>query len=73
MLKILVTYYQYFKNNDSLVIIVRQVRAFLGNLAYDTVGMFTEVFPLNIGYISAYCEKLFGPKIEITLKQKKRC
>ena len=29
--------------------------------------MSTEVFPLNIGYISAYCEKLFVSKVEITL------
>jgi len=43
------------------------VRIFLGDLTYDTVGMSTEVFPLNIGYISAYCEKLFGSKVEITL------
>jgi len=43
------------------------IRIFLGDLTYDTVGMSTEVFPLNIGYISAYCEKLFGSKVEITL------
>jgi radical SAM superfamily enzyme YgiQ (UPF0313 family) len=46
---------------------VLPVRIFLGDLTYDTVGMSTEVFPLNIGYISAYCEKLFGSKVDITL------
>ena len=44
-----------------------KLRIFLGDLTYDTVGMSTEVFPLNIGYISSYCQKLFGSKVEITL------
>lgn len=43
------------------------LRIFLGDLTYDTVGMSTEVFPLNIGYIASYCQKLFGSKVEITL------
>jgi radical SAM superfamily enzyme YgiQ (UPF0313 family) len=29
--------------------------------------MSTEVFPLNIGYIAAYCTKRFGSKVDITL------
>ena len=43
------------------------VRIFLGDLTYDTIGMSTEVFPLNIGYIAAYCTKRFGSKVDITL------
>ena len=29
--------------------------------------MSTEVFPLNIGYIAAYCKKQFGSQVDITL------
>ena len=47
--------------------LMSKLRIFLGDLTYDTIGMSTEVFPLNIGYISSYCQKLFGSKIEITL------
>jgi len=43
------------------------VRIFLGDLTYNTIGMSTEVFPLNIGYIAAYCTKRFGSKVDITL------
>jgi len=43
------------------------IRIFLGDLTYNTIGMSTEVFPLNIGYISAYCTKRFGSKVDITL------
>jgi len=43
------------------------IRIFLGDLTYDTIGMSTEVFPLNIGYIAAYCTKRFGSKVDITL------
>ena len=46
---------------------VKPVRIFLGDLTYDTIGMSTEVFPLNIGYIAAYCTKRFGSKVDITL------
>jgi radical SAM superfamily enzyme YgiQ (UPF0313 family) len=43
------------------------IRIFLGDLTYNTVGMSTASFPLNIGYISAYCKKRFGSKVDITL------
>jgi len=43
------------------------IRIFLGDLTYNTIGMSTEVFPLNVGYIAAYCKKRFGSKIDITL------
>ena len=46
---------------------VKPIRIFLGDLTYDTIGMSTEVFPLNIGYIAAYCTKRFGSKVDITL------
>jgi tRNA A37 methylthiotransferase MiaB len=46
---------------------VQPIRIFLGDLTYNTVGMSTEVFPLNVGYIAAHCKKRFGSKIDITL------
>ena len=46
---------------------VQPIRIFLGDLTYNTIGMSTEVFPLNVGYIAAYCKKQFGSKIDITL------
>ena len=46
---------------------VKPIRIFLGDLTYNTIGMSTEVFPLNIGYIAAYCKKQFGSQVDITL------
>ena len=43
------------------------IRIFLGDLTYNTVGMSTASFPLNVGYIAAYCKKQFGSKVDITL------
>jgi len=43
------------------------LKIYLGDLTYDTISLSTEAFPLNIGYISSYCKKLFGSDIEITL------
>jgi radical SAM superfamily enzyme YgiQ (UPF0313 family) len=45
----------------------RKLRIYLGDLTYDTVGLSTEVFPLNIGYIASYCKQNFGDKVEISL------
>ena len=36
---------------------------YLGDLTYDTVTISTESFPLNIGYISSYCQSLFNEKV----------
>jgi len=43
------------------------VRIFLGDLTYNTVSLSTDANPLNIGYIAAYCNKKFGPDVEISL------
>ena len=45
----------------------KKLRIYLGDLTYDTVGLSTEVFPLNIGYIASYCKQTFGDKVEISL------
>ena len=43
------------------------LKIYLGDLTYDTISLSTEAFPLNIGYIAAYCKKLFGSDVDITL------
>ena len=43
------------------------VRIFLGDLTHNTVGMANETFPLNVGYIAAYCKNRFGSKVDITI------
>lgn len=43
------------------------MRIFLGDLSHDTVGLATEVFPLNVGYIAAYAKQLFGAAVDIRL------
>lgn len=43
------------------------LKIYLGDLTYDTIVVSTEAFPLNIGYIAAYCIKRFGILVEITL------
>jgi len=43
------------------------IRIFLGDLTHNTVGMANETFPLNVGYIAAYCKKRFGSKVDISI------
>jgi len=43
------------------------MRIYLGDLTYTTVSVATDAFPLNIGYVGAYCRKLFGNNIELRL------
>ena len=45
----------------------RPIRIFLGDLTHNTVGMANETFPLNVGYIAAYCKNRFGSKVDITI------
>lgn len=43
------------------------LKIYLGDLTYDTVSITSDVFPLNIGYIAAYCKKKFGDLVDIKL------
>jgi len=36
---------------------MKSLRIFFGDLTHDTVGLATEVFPLNIAFVAAYCKK----------------
>lgn len=46
---------------------MKPLKIYLGDLTHDTIIVSTEAFPLNIGYIAAYCKKLFGDSVDITL------
>jgi radical SAM superfamily enzyme YgiQ (UPF0313 family) len=45
----------------------KPIKIFLGDLIYSTVGTYTGVFPLNIGYIASSCISKFGNDVDITL------
>ena len=46
---------------------IKPVKIYLADLTYDTVTLATEAFPLNVGFIAAYCKKLFGSSIDIKI------
>ena len=43
------------------------LRIYIGDVTYTTVTLATDAFPLNIGYVGAYCKKQFGDRVELTL------
>ncbi len=45
----------------------KPLRIYLADLTYDTIALSTEVFPLNVGYIAAYCVGQFGGAVDISL------
>lgn len=45
----------------------KPLKIYLGDLIHDSVGTYTGVFPLNIGYIASNCIKNFGQDVDITL------
>ena len=47
--------------------IMPPVQIFLGDLTYDTVSLSTDSNPLNVGFIAAYCKKMFGADVDIIL------
>lgn len=46
---------------------MKPLKVFLGDLAHVTVGLATDGFPLNIGYVGAYSKYLFEERIELQL------
>ena len=46
---------------------IQDCKIYLADLTYDTVTLSNETFPLNVGYIAAYCYKQFGHDMDITL------
>jgi hypothetical protein len=43
------------------------LRVFMADLTHDTVGLATEVFPLNVGLVGAYALKEHGAALDISL------
>ena len=43
------------------------MRIYLGDLTYTTLSLATDAFPLNIGFIAAYADKMFGKEIDLRL------
>ena len=46
---------------------MEKLKIYLGDITYDTVSLSTDAIPLAIGYVAAYCKKIYGSKTEITL------
>ena len=46
---------------------MNKLKIYLGDLTYTTLSIATEAFPLNIGYVGAYCKERFGDQVDITL------
>jgi len=46
---------------------VEPLKIYLADLTYNTVSIANEAFPLNIGYVGAYCKERFGSRVELTL------
>ncbi len=46
---------------------MKPLKIYLADLTYNTVSIANEAFPLNIGYVGAYCKERFGPRVELTL------
>ena len=46
---------------------MKPIKIYLADLTYNTVSIANDAFPLNIGYVGAYCKERFGDQIELTL------
>ncbi|MEC9293558.1 MAG: radical SAM protein, partial [Chloroflexota bacterium] len=46
---------------------MKPLKIYLADLTYNTVSIANEAFPLNIGYVGAYCKERFGSRVELTL------
>ena len=43
------------------------MRIYLTDLTHTGIGVATEAFPLNVGLLAAYAQKVFGRDVDITL------
>ena len=53
----------------SIIIIetMKPLKIYLADLTYNTISLATDAFPLNIGFVAAYCKNKFGEKVDIEL------
>lgn len=45
----------------------QSLKVYFADLTHDTIGLATEVFPLNVGFVAAYCKKRFGDEVEVRI------
>ena len=45
---------------------MRPLQIYLGDLTYTTLSIATEAFPLNVGFVGAYCKERYGNDVQIT-------
>ena len=38
---------------------MKPLKIYLCDLTYDTISLATDAFPLNIGFVAAYCKNKF--------------
>jgi radical SAM superfamily enzyme YgiQ (UPF0313 family) len=43
------------------------VKIYLADLTYTTLTLATEAFPLNVGYVAAFCKERFGDAVDIEI------
>jgi hypothetical protein len=43
------------------------LRIYFSDLAYQSVGLSSEMFPLKVEFIAAYCKKIHGEEVEVKL------
>ncbi len=46
---------------------LRPLNIYLGDLTYTTLSLATDAFPLNVGFIAAYAQKVFGSEINLRI------
>lgn len=46
---------------------MRRLSIYLADLTYTTLSLATEAFPLNIGFVAAFCKKQFGDQVDLKL------
>jgi radical SAM superfamily enzyme YgiQ (UPF0313 family) len=46
---------------------LKTLNIYLADLTHDSIGLATEVFPLNVGYVASYCKKQFGEAVELKI------
>src|SRR5574341_1634696 len=47
--------------------LTRPLRVYICDLTHDTVVLVSDTIPINIGFVGAYADKLYGKNIELSL------
>ena len=46
---------------------MKPLNIYLGDLTYTTISLASDSFPLNVGFVAAYCKEKFGKDVNIRL------